>query len=343
MTAKSIRVFVGGSQPYLFDWQEDMENALGGDWAITSGALSSQRGHAGSSQYLKDTSGGSYYAELYRQNMSFTTAAMWCYFYVPEFASTGRDLSITFVFDDECKGGPPSTAPDGRAMVCYFNFDTSLPGDSIGLLLDRAETACVDAPLFDVVNETHTIVPTTRNLYNNPAHWIGCKVVLTADNLKAYIDYGDNNSWTLMHSKSFSANLPTFTGMMISMESNDGELTNGIDDIYFSEQDPELQVGDFRPTLGEFYVEESNIGGGYLTVPDKNIDFADYYNKQEEEFIITDDIGTTLFTGLLDHPILMEDGVRFNVKEITQQLDERVCRRDYNLESGIVAEIGEVP
>lgn len=89
----------------------------------------------------------------------------------------------------------------------------------------------------------------------------------------------------------------------------------------------------------DFYVEESNIGGGDIVISGKDIDYSQYYNVQEDEFMIVDAEGNILFTGMFDDPVELKNMVRLEFKEITQQLDERTCKRTYKLDSGVVGRI----
>jgi hypothetical protein len=95
----------------------------------------------------------------------------------------------------------------------------------------------------------------------------------------------------------------------------------------------------YYPETLEFYLEESNIGGGYMIIPEKNVNFATYYHLQEVEFTIKDSLNVTIFTGMFEEPVKSKNGVRLNFKEITQQLADRICQRSYLLDNGTIMEM----
>ena len=181
------------------------------------------------------------------------------------------------------------------------------------------------------------------------SNWVGLKIIWDADNktVNFYKDASDSGSWgASIANYTFTndaAPVPAqivFTADNVWVDAGWDDIW--IDDITFRNTAREAAASDYLLTTGEFYMEESNVGGGYFLVPEKNIVYSDHYDTQEDEFIVVDSAGTVLFTGMIDDPQSDKDMVNFKCKEITQQLDERVCRRDYRLDKGKIAEVSTV-
>jgi len=194
--------------------------------------------------------------------------------------------------------------------------------------------------------EGNTAGTTFYNTSSYTSHWVGVKMVWdTTDgsygSLKVYSDVNDTGTWTLVYTLMFNNGTPEPT--TITLRSNNQEGTVGWDHVFMDDfvfkNTTIYDSPDYLPTKIEFYQEESNVGGGYMIIPEKNVDYSNYNTIQEDEFIITDSTGIVLFTGMFDEPKKAKDGVRLEFKEITQQMGDRICKRDYNLDTGTVAEV----
>jgi len=186
-------------------------------------------------------------------------------------------------------------------------------------------------------------------IYYNSSYthrWIGLKFVWdttdgTYGSLKAYSDLNNTGSWSLEYSWAFESSTPDPTEIEILTKNNSGTASWDhvfIDDFIFKNVTI-FDSPDYLPTKMEFYLEESNVGGGYMIIPEKNVDFSNYNTIQEDNFIVIDSDNIILFTGMFDNPIKSKDGIKLEFKEITQQLGDRICLRDYELDTGTVAEV----
>jgi len=174
--------------------------------------------------------------------------------------------------------------------------------------------------------------------------WIGARVTLNDDIIRIYMWASGHGNWVLVYTSTeitwtTNGNIrPTMTCPGINTD-----LT-GSDVSYLDawKYGPPLAEGDYLPTKMEFYLEESSIGGGYMFIPERNANFASYYNLQETEFIISDSAGNPLFYGMFLEPIKVKDGVRLNFREVSYQLHDHFCKRDYNLQKGKIKDVGTI-
>ena len=365
MSAETIRVYDVSSQPINWTWtrgfETDAYDCTDGYFDYGGNRVPSGIVYEGSYAYSCVGGGGLLYHSQVTELTNFGTQI----FFSTVNPLTGQleiDLavaakSLTCTNDDPCEfdcdyslATPPNQITWNGSVILSFVAEDA-PDDSEHVTLyvyDDAGESVLYVDFFTLPSPiqgyTH---PTTGGdgLGWTAGDWIGIRLFLTNNIIRVYFWLYHYPVWTLV-----------YTSPVIDWTANGNArptlrcpafwcATAGSDAIHFDtwKYGAGLTATDFNPTLAEFYVEESNIGGGYIVVPEKNINFSSYYTLQETEFYITDSAGNTLFTGMFDHPQLIKDGVRFEIKEITNQLNERVCRRDYVLDSGIVADIGVVP
>jgi len=362
MTAETVRVYNATTPPVNWTWEKGFETSdyQCQDGYYDDGGVRAASGSAYEGNYIYRCQGGGglLYHDQVAEVTNFGTQIFFCLDNSPsgqgEVVLAVAAKSTTCTDDDPCENDcdyslqtpPGSITGNGSVILSFVYEDAQEDSERLSLYVYNSNGS-------SVFYQDSFALPSPIQGYTHPStggdgggwaggDWIGIRMFMSDNIIRVYFWLYHYQGWMLAYTSPVinwgnyrpSLRCPAFWGAFM-----------GSDTAHFDawKYGSGLTISDYSPTKMEFYLEESNVGGGYMVLPIRNVDFSSYYHLQEQEFLVTDLYGNALFTGLFDEPQLIKDGVRFNMKEITQQLSERICRRDYSLESGIVAEIGAVP
>jgi len=337
---ETLHVYDIGTEVYPADYYRSWENTSKANWTNRTGF--------GEMRVSGDAWDGSYYWEggnigtqVYYNSTSapFDGGIIWSYTrHTTSLSGSGEtvETSIDFLRD---VGGGDDGAPQSYPYV-FVEYVEEGNQKEVELRIEVYDEniTLLDSFYGDISGSTGGW---TEQGYGRSG-WVGLKVqwIDSTGVLKVWHDPRANGGWTLLYTSSTLGSLGTTDFRCATFNTSSWDDNDGLDYCAINTTGDFLTTADYLPSKLEFYVEESSIGGGYMFVPERNVDFSADYDVQEVEFKIADGVGQILFYGVFTEPIKAKDGVRFNFKEISYQLHDHFCKRDYNLQKGKIKDVG---